>query len=566
MISLESLSFFVIYACASVAAWLATYMVHSTLIIGGVWLIDRVTSPGRDVREVAWKAALIGGVVTATLAVATGIQPLSGRYETASVVEASWQSAPDTSPLLRLLPTIIVGLWILYASFVLLKVAFVTTHARRSLGPRSDVDNATREVVKRVAQTMRVTETVRVTVSETLASPVVLGASEIALPRRILEEFTLEEQRSVIGHELAHLARRDPWWLMVAATIESLFFFQLLNRMARMKWQEQSEYLCDELAVRAEGSPLPLARSLARVAEWSRADIPQLLAPALAEQPSSLLGRVQQLVERDKRAHMTSRTNFIALSAALLLAVLGGSPAFAPGSVRGWGTPVFHWSGALSAGQSIEMQGVMGSIHAVSTESDSVTVRATRHGRSTNPDIRFEVVRTEKGATVCVLYPAPAPRPANKCEPGARGQYNTRANDVEVEFAVSVPRGVGLIASSATGNITTNLLSGPVSAYSSSGNINVAMAATDWSGVRELESKSGNLKVSLPRNADVNIAAETRTGSIKSDFAIGQRTESLVARWKLRGSLGSSARGVIGRGGRELHLSTIAGNIAIKAN
>lgn len=564
--SLESLSFFVIYACASVAAWLATYMTHSTLIIGGLWLIDRLRTPGRDVQEVTWKLALISGVVTATIAVATGLQPLSGKYETASVVEASWRAAPNTSPLLRLLPTIIVAAWILYASFVLLKVAYVTTHARRSLGPRSDADNATRELVARVAQKMRITDTVRVTVSEELASPVILGTSEITLPRRVLEEFTPEEQRSVIGHELAHLARRDPWWLMLAATIESLFFFQVLNRMARMKWQEQSEYLCDELAVRAEGSPLPLARSLARVAEWSRGDIPQLLAPALAEQPSTLLGRVQQLIERDKGVRMTSRTTFISLAAALLLAVLGGSPAFAPGSVRGWGKPVFHWSGVLSAGQSIEVQGVMGSIHAVSTESDSVTVRATRHGRSTNPDIRFEVVRTKKGATVCVLYPTPAAHPANKCQPGARGQFNTRANDVEVEFAVSVPRGVGLFASSATGDITTNLLSGPVSAYSSSGSISVAMAATDWVGVRELESKSGNVKVSLPRSADLNVAAETRTGTIKSDFAIGQRRESFLSRLRLRGSLGTSARGVIGRGGRELVLSTIAGNIAITAN
>jgi len=566
MISLESLSFFLIYACAAVAAWLATYMVHSTLIIGGVWLINRVTSPGRDLQEAAWKLALISGVVTATLAVATGLQPLSGKYETAAVVEASWRTAPDTSPLLRVLPTVIVGLWILYASFVLARVAFVTTRARRSLGPRSDADSATREVVTRVAQTMGVKETVRVTISDELASPVVLGASEITLPRRVLDEFTPEEQRSVIGHELAHLARRDPWWLMLAATIESLFFFQLLNRMARMKWQEQSEYLCDELAVRAEGSRLPLARSLARVAEWSRGDIPQLLAPALAEQSSTLLGRVQQLVEYDKRADLTSRMTFITFAAALVLAVLGGSPAFAPGSVRGWGKPVFHWSGVLSRGQSIEIQGVMGSIHAVATDGDSVTVRATRHGRSTSPDIRFEIVRTENGAIICVLYPTPASRPANTCEPGARGQFNTRANDVEVEFVVSVPRGIGLIASSSTGNITSNRLHGPISAYSSAGNIDVAMAATDWAGTRDLESKSGNIEVSLPRDANVEVSAETRTGSVKSDFAIGQRRESFLARWKLRGSLGSSARGVIGRGGRQLNLSTIAGNIAVKAN
>ena len=333
-----------------------------------------------------------------------------------------------------------------------------------------------------------------------------------------------------------------------------------------MKWQEQSEYLCDELAVRAEGSPLPLARSLARVAEWSSGDMPQLLAPALAEQPSTLLGRVQQLTENDKRAHVTSRATFITVGSALLLAVLGGSPAFAPGSVRGWGKPVFHWSGVLSPGQSIEVQGVMGGIHAVFTESDSVTVRATRHGRTTNPDIRFEVIRTENGATVCVLYPTPASNPANKCEPGARGQFNTKANDVEVEFAVSVPKGIGLIASSSTGDITSDRLHGPISAYSSAGNIDVAMAATDWAGTRDLESKSGNIEVSLPRNANVEVYAETRTGSVKSDFAIGQRRESFFARWRLHGSLGSSARGVIGRGGRQLNLSTIAGNIAVKAN
>ena len=566
MISLETLSFFVIYTCATVAAWLATYMVHSTLIIGGVWLINRLTAPGRDLQEVAWKLALFGGVATATLAVATGFHPLSGKYETASIVEASWRAAPDTSPLLRLLPTIIVVLWIFYASFVLVKVAYVTTHARRSLGPRSEADNATRDVVTRVAQSMGVTETVRVTVSEQLASPVVLGASEITLPRRVLEEFTPEEQRSVIGHELAHLARRDPWWLMLAATIESLFFFQLLNRMARMKWQEQSEYLCDELAVRAEGSPLPLARSLARVAEWSRGDVPQLLAPALAEQPSTLLGRVQQLMQNEKRAHVSSRATFIAFASALLLAVLGGSPAFAPGSVRGWGKPVFHWSGVLSPGQSTEVQGVMGGIHAVLTESDSVTVRATRHGRSTTPDIHFQVIRTGNGATVCVLYPTPASHPANKCEPGARGQFNTKANDVEVEFAVSVPRGIGLLASSSTGDITSNQLHGPISAYSSAGNIDVALAATDWAGTQDLESKSGDIEVRLPRNANVVVSAETRTGSVKSDFAIGQRRESFLDRWRPHGSLGSSARGVIGSGGRQLNLSTIAGNIEVKAN
>jgi DUF4097 and DUF4098 domain-containing protein YvlB len=174
-------------------------------------------------------------------------------------------------------------------------------------------------------------------------------------------------------------------------------------------------------------------------------------------------------------------------------------------------------------------------------------------------------VQTDKGVTICALYPTPAGTPANRCVPGSAGQFNTRANDVEVEFIVSVPTGVGLVASSATGNVTTGALRGPVTARSSSGGINVTMAVADWSGSLELESKSGDVKVTLPRNADVVISAATRTGSIKSAFDIGAERHSFLSRLKPRGSLGSSARGVVGRGGRELVLSTIAGNISIKS-
>jgi len=566
MISLESLSFFVIYTCAAVAAWLATYIVHSSLIIGGVWLMNRWRRPAREMQEAAWKLALVAGLATTTIAVATGLRPLGGRYDTAALVEASWRATPQVSSALRVLPIAVVSLWILYASFVLLRVASATTQARRSLGIRAEADDSTRELVARIAHHIGLHQRVRVTISEELVSPVVLGASEITLPRRVLEEFTPEEQRSVIGHELAHLARRDPRWLMLSATIEALFFFQVLNRTARMKWQEQSEYICDEIAVRAEGSRLPLARSLARVAEWSRGDTRKLLAPALAEQPSTLLGRVRQLLAGDPRVPATSRSPFVVFASLLMLLVLGGSPAFAPGSVRGWGKPAFHWAGVLAPGHTIEVQGVMGGIHAMAAAGDSVIVQATRRGRSTRPDIRFNVLRTGNGATVCVLYPTPAAQPANSCRPGARGQYNTKANDVAVEFVVQVPRGVGLLASSATGNITSTALPDGISAFTSSGNLTVVLAASDWTGVRELESKSGNIEVSLPRDANVAVTAATRTGTITSDFNIGQRHDPFLSRFTRRGSLGSSTRGVIGQGGRQLLLSTIAGNITIKAN
>jgi hypothetical protein len=149
--------------------------------------------------------------------------------------------------------------------------------------------------------------------------------------------------------------------------------------------------------------------------------------------------------------------------------------------------------------------------------------------------------------------------------PGGPGQTNTRANDVAVEFLIAVPRGVGLVASSSTGHITTGVLHGPVSARSSSGNIDVSTAAADWQGALELTSMSGNLTVTLPRNANLVLTAATRTGTITSAFGIGARRESWLQRLKPHGSLGSSVTGTVGRGGRELVLSTMAGNIVIHA-
>jgi beta-lactamase regulating signal transducer with metallopeptidase domain len=610
--SLESALFLLLYVSAIAAAWLATYAVHSTLLIGGVWVLNRASRLARPMREFTWKLAFIGSLITTTLVIASGARPWLGRYETAALVEArALGGAPASLPLargqstpvaleraaesgsavqysarvpgtttaLRYVPLLLVSLWLVYAAAVLLRVVYVTARARRSLGPRTDIAGSTREAFDAVARSMGLARRVRYTITERLASPVALGHSEIAIPRRLLEELGPDDQRGVIAHEVAHLVRRDPWWLLAAATTESLFFFQPLNRMARMQWQEHAEYLCDELVVREQGTGLPLARSLARVAEWGSGETQPLLAPALAEDPGTLLGRVKVLLAGDPPSPRPSRTSR-ALLIAMPALVFFGSPAFAPGPVRGWGTAAFNWAGVVPAGQTIEIQGVLGSIRAETTAGDSVIVFATRHGRATNPDVHFEVVHRSDGVTICAVYPVPASASPNVCKPGATGQLNTRANDVEIEFIVRVPSGVGLVASSATGDITTSLLHAPVTATSASGNIDIAttsyatadakagnvrvsMGRTDWTGALAVASNAGNIRVTLPSEANVDITASTRTGSIHSDFNPAQE-RSRWSRLKPHGSLGMNVNGTIGGGGRALDIHTISGNIVVK--
>ncbi|HEU4456000.1 MAG TPA: hypothetical protein VFR81_23240, partial [Longimicrobium sp.] len=57
------------YAGAVAAAWLLTYLVHSTLLIGAAWAVSRRVRR-MAVHDLLWKVALVGGVATATLQLA----------------------------------------------------------------------------------------------------------------------------------------------------------------------------------------------------------------------------------------------------------------------------------------------------------------------------------------------------------------------------------------------------------------------------------------------------------------------------------------------------------------
>lgn len=607
------------YVSALVGAWLVTYLCHSSIWLLGTRLLLAPRLTNRRVADVLWKAAMFGGIVTTSIALVTSSRPALGRYDASAIVEARmWTRTqrgaalpaagiaqetagrsgarvdrftarvPNSFSPLRYVPALLVLLWVGYATVVLVRVVQATTRARRELGPRRALAPEDETRFRTVLGQMGHTRAVHFTVSEALTSPVALGGNEITVPRRLLTDLSGDDQSSVVAHEVAHLLRRDPQWLLAAATAESLFFFQPLHRMARMHWQDNAEYLCDALVARSHAMALSLARALTRVAEWLDGDR-ALFAPALAESSTSLVGRVRALLD-DKdiqrpRAPRVVRAyaSAAALSGLIALpaAVLTIAPVTAPGSARGWGTAAFAWAEVMPRGSTIEIQGVLGNMRAERTESETVEVRATRHGRAPTPDVHFAVVRHAGGVTICTVYPAPPGAAANECVPGAIGLNNSRANNVEVEFAVRVPRGVLVRLTSSTGRITTGSLQSVVTARSMSGDIDittsefasartnsgdlhVSMGRTAWEDTLELTSLSGNIRVTLPADARVDVMAETRTGTIKSDFEIGQARPSRLSRLKPTGSLGSSAHGVIGGSERQLALSTIAGNILIR--
>lgn len=174
---------------------------------------------------------------------------------------------------------------------------------------------------------------VRVTTSPTLPGPVTLGLvrREICLPERTLVALTSAQQDAMLGHELAHVVRRDAVRFHILALIERVFFFQPLNRIARREIHDTAEILCDDLAVRWTGRRLALASCLAEIARWivgaKRSAVP---VPGMAEMRSRLGRRIERLLDDRRSPRPEGRHRWLAplalgLGAMVIAAVPGVS-------------------------------------------------------------------------------------------------------------------------------------------------------------------------------------------------------------------------------------------------
>ena len=339
----------VLHTLDFVFAWLLTYSIHSTLLIGGLLLLTS-TSVGR--RIVAghgtwlWRFALVGGLATASLQSLRAAAPLGGTLrldgntpqrtmirldvqETGSVAEngaVRWTSSDGTHRVVTsdikvtpVWPLLLFGAWFVIAGALLGWFLVIRERFLRSIGPRRSADHTLAgNALRYLRSEGHVQRDVRLTVSEDLSSPVALGAGEICLPARALSELDPIRMESILAHELAHLVRRDPMWLTIARVIEAVFFFQPLNVLARRRMQEAAEFASDAWASARVARPLDLAHCLARVAEWTIA-APRLPVPAMAERRGRVLVRRVERLTTGRVVHEVAPGRAARLGAAVAL-------------------------------------------------------------------------------------------------------------------------------------------------------------------------------------------------------------------------------------------------------
>ena len=377
-------------------AWSGTYLVHSTVAIGGTWILLRALRAGPRLRDVAWKLTLVAPLLSATLQVARPELTVGPQLELANLVQgatpqerartssalegptrrerrgaslslgsASQRTPGDTegprgrvvdpglaAPVApspsqspdRRLPeprelALLGGLF--FTVWSLLRLAAPGIRLARRLRPRRPLaDGALHDALRELEPRAGV-RGVRLTVSEGAPAPLALGVlrPEICVPPRAVAELESDLARALVAHELAHLARRDPAWARCAYALQSMLFFQPLLRVVRRELDSAAELCADDLAVEWTRDGVGLARCLTEVAAWLRSDAglgstPAALAMVRRAGASSLRRRVERAL--DGRAH-DRRVRLRVIGPAALAIAVGALSFAGPGVARSVG-------------------------------------------------------------------------------------------------------------------------------------------------------------------------------------------------------------------------------------
>tara|TARA_R110002126_G_scaffold6119_10_gene32286 strand:- start:45280 stop:46605 length:1326 start_codon:yes stop_codon:yes gene_type:complete len=327
-------------------AWLGTYLVHSTILLGLAALLTRRELRARTV-EWIWKSALVGSLATATLQTSLGLDPLGAQIALGGVAEPVTVTTslpvhalpgPTTIAPTQVVPTVVAQAWPAFALWawvvggalgaVLLLVA--TRRLQIRLRGIEDIESgpmlATLEHLRRRAGMRR---RVRLAVCPSLDSPIALGVwrPTIVLPPRAVRDLPPRMQAPMLAHELAHVARFDPFWLDVCRLLECVVFLQPLHRMARRHLARCAEFRCDDWAVRETGDRIALARCLTEVAGWLGRSTP-LPACGMADLRSPLAERVRRILDASPTPDQRP-VGVAAIAPALIAATVLWAPGFA---------------------------------------------------------------------------------------------------------------------------------------------------------------------------------------------------------------------------------------------
>lgn len=232
----------------------------------------------------------------------------------------------------------------------------------------------------------------------------------------------------------------------------------------------------------------------------------------------------------------------------------------------------FHFERRLAAGQVVHARNINGDISVTPSSSGRVEIVGIRRGRSADR-LNAQVSETSDGLVVCVVRVDSD----DECDENGYHHHSDDRNDWgsgSVNIEVRLPSGVQIDASSVSGNVDIvgaegdiragsvsgdlrleRLRASSIEARTVSGEIETSIESLSGRGPLSFKTVSGDVKLALPRSLDADLSMSSVSGQLDSDFqlTLGGRT----SRRRI------DAR--IGRGGRELDVTTVSGDVRLRS-
>lgn len=320
-----------------IATVLFTYALHSAGACAIALVVCRALRHPQD-RELLWKAALVAPVITTAGAMSLiATRGLDRFVDLANLLRrATHFRLPGRRVMVRVLDDgfqrdvvrqVIdpvasrLSLFCVLAALCCVLVAGMRfVHRRRALSRAL----AHRFHVRELPLLAR-RNAIRLSAAANLESPVALGAAEICLPADVMDRFSDEHRRSLIAHELAHLQRRDPVWLVAAESIAALSAFQPLVLVVVRAFRRDVELICDEAAVRRTNDRASLIGALALLASPFDARS-RIAGAATAYDGSPLVARATRIARLPIGTTRRAGRRYVLLAMTVLVGLLCAAP------------------------------------------------------------------------------------------------------------------------------------------------------------------------------------------------------------------------------------------------
>jgi hypothetical protein len=193
--------------------------------------------------------------------------------------------------------------------------------------------------------------------------------------------------------------------------------------------------------------------------------------------------------------------------------------------------------------RSVRIENVAGPVTIVASNTNQVTIDATKNANDTDAIARTHVDISRDGDEISV-----------HTRYGEEGRnWFSRRNGASVGYDVRLPTNIDVDVANVSGAVTTTGTRGDVRIEEVSGPVRAALGQVTGSRRIRINSVSGSIDVALAKNSDVRVESKTVSGGIRAFFPGDIR----------KGFVGESLDGRVGAGTASMVLAAVSGGITI---